>query len=239
MADASNPELLPSLGRLTRGLSALFWGLPVALIVCAQTSRGDAVQTLGLFAPLAATGWLIYGVWQLTSFQSQTRTWRRILDRTLLLGWVNFGLAPFLVWANRLPSESYFNQMLLILLVSGTLFLSSLNVVLAHLAAMLPDEALRLETRGFALFNRILLLGGLAIALIYFGLRQMSDLPFGVRVGLLIMERYGRWLMLGLFLLPLATTMALLWRIKEVVLHAVFSGNAPPCHPNSGNKQPV
>jgi len=234
MPDVSNPELLPSLGRLTRGLSALFWGLPIALIVCAQTLRGDAVQALGLFAPLAATGWLIYGIWQLSYFQTQTRTWRRVLDRTLLLGWLNFGLAPFLVWANRLPTESYFNQMLLVLLISGTLFLSSLNVVLAHLAAMLPDEALRLETRGFALLNRILLLGGLAIALIYFGLHQMSDLPFGVRISLLIMERYGRWLMLGLLLLPLATTMALLWRIKEVVLHAVFSGSVPAVPPKLG-----
>ena len=31
---APNVELLRSLGRLVRGLSALFWGLPLALIVC-------------------------------------------------------------------------------------------------------------------------------------------------------------------------------------------------------------
>ena len=34
MADpVPNPELLRALGRLARGLSALFWGLPTALII--------------------------------------------------------------------------------------------------------------------------------------------------------------------------------------------------------------
>ena len=32
---APNADLLRSLGRLARGVSALFWGLPAALIVCA------------------------------------------------------------------------------------------------------------------------------------------------------------------------------------------------------------
>lgn len=36
-----NPELLRSLGQLSRGLSAVFWGLPLALVVCVQTAKGD------------------------------------------------------------------------------------------------------------------------------------------------------------------------------------------------------
>ena len=47
-----NPELLSSLGRLVRGLSALFWGLPIALVVSVQTfvGRGEWLKPLG-FAP--------------------------------------------------------------------------------------------------------------------------------------------------------------------------------------------
>ena len=36
-----NAQLLRSLGSLARGLSALFWGLPVALIICAETTRAS------------------------------------------------------------------------------------------------------------------------------------------------------------------------------------------------------
>ena len=38
-----DPELLRALGRLARGLSALFWGLPFALVVCLHAAIG--VQT--------------------------------------------------------------------------------------------------------------------------------------------------------------------------------------------------
>jgi len=47
-----NTELLRSLGRLARGLSALFWGLPVALIVCVQAAKTDAPERFGAVPPL-------------------------------------------------------------------------------------------------------------------------------------------------------------------------------------------
>ena len=81
--------LLRSLGRLVRGLSALFWGLPIALIVCVQTCvqsmRMDVLQSLNIFPPLVATGWLAFGLWQLASFQKQERVWIYALDRAKLL----------------------------------------------------------------------------------------------------------------------------------------------------------
>ena len=48
-----NAVLLASLRRLVRGLSALFWGLPIALVVSAQTAigRGEWLKPLG-FAPV-------------------------------------------------------------------------------------------------------------------------------------------------------------------------------------------
>ena len=74
MPDATpNPELLRSLGRLVRGLSALFWGLPVALIVCVQTAKMDILRLFGVVPPLLVTGWVAYGLWQLGHFQKQER----------------------------------------------------------------------------------------------------------------------------------------------------------------------
>lgn len=222
---ASNPQLLPSLGRLIRGLSILFWGVPVALLVSVQTVKGDAFRTLGMLPAVAVNAWLLYGVWQLGYFQRQERIWQRVLDRTMLLGWMNLGLAPFLYWQSHLPDETFFNQMLLLQLICGALFLCSLNVVLPRLTAMLPDQTLRAESASFSLLNRALLLAGLAIALGYLGLRQVPGLPINVLIGLMTVERLGLWLLLCFLLLPLAITMALLWKVKELLLDAVFGND--------------
>src|SRR5439155_482483 len=57
---APNAELLSSLGRLVRGLSALFWGLPIALVVCVQTAKGDWFEIFGVVPPLAVMTLLFY-----------------------------------------------------------------------------------------------------------------------------------------------------------------------------------
>src|SRR5258706_16312177 len=71
-----NPELLSSLGRLVRGLSALFWGLPLSLVVCVQTAKGEGFDKLNVFPPLGATLLLFYGFGFFGHFQKQVRVWR-------------------------------------------------------------------------------------------------------------------------------------------------------------------
>jgi hypothetical protein len=123
-------ELLHSLGRLTRGLSALFWGLPTSLVIGVQTVRTDWLRSFGLVPALAATGLLVFGLWQMGDFQKQERPWRNVLDRAKLLALVNFGLCPFLYWHNRLPQESFFGAAVFVLALSAVIFLFNLNVVL-------------------------------------------------------------------------------------------------------------
>src|SRR6266704_2607636 len=137
---APNADLLRSLGRLVRGLSALFWGLPVALIVCFYTSTAEGPKSYGMLPPLAATGLLVYGLWQLGGFQKQERVWRNALDRARVLSLVNFFLSPFLYWWNRVPGQSFFLAMVIVFALSALLFLGSINQVLQRLGAMLPDE---------------------------------------------------------------------------------------------------
>src|SRR5262249_46042715 len=114
MSDAApNPELLRSLGRLVRGLSALFWGLPLALVVyvAIKTEWIHGSGLLPIALSLTSTGLLLYGVWQLGYFQKQERPWRNTLDRAALLALINFGLSPFLYWWNRLPEQLFFGCM--------------------------------------------------------------------------------------------------------------------------------
>jgi hypothetical protein len=175
---APNAELLRSLGRLVRGLSALFWGLPIALIVCFHTAKADSLKSFGIVPPLATTGLLAYGLWHLGDFQKQERVWRTALDRAQLLSLFNFGLSPFLYWWNKIPGNTFFLVMVMLLATSALLFLGSVNLVVRRLGAMLPDEALRLETKQFTTLNLNLLLATFLLALAYVGLGQIHTLPF-------------------------------------------------------------
>ena len=102
------PQLLRSLGKLARGLSALFWGLPAALLISAGTARAEWLRPLGFLPLLAVNGLLLYGLGQMGDFQSQERPWRARLDRAKLLALVNLGLCPFIYWHFQLPGNRYF-----------------------------------------------------------------------------------------------------------------------------------
>jgi hypothetical protein len=215
-------ELLRSLGRLARGLSALFWGLPASLVIGAETARADWLRPLGIVPALTGTGLLLYGLWQMSNFQKQERPWRHALDRAKLLGLVNFGLCPFLYWQNKMPGQPLFNAAVFVLVLSALLFLFNLNVVLKQLGAMLPDETLRQETRLFTGLNRWLLVG-----LLFSGAGHVVFLNsprWQLALGAFAYwpDRLGFWALIFFALLPLAMTMALLWKTKEVILDSVF-----------------
>jgi hypothetical protein len=220
------PDLLPSLGRLARGLSALFWGLPVALVICVQTAKAEWLRPLGVVAPLLATVLLYYGLILLGTFQPQERVWRAALDRAKILALINIGLAPFLCWWNRMPWQPFYNAMVHLMLFTALIFLFTLNPVLRRLSAMLPDETLRVETRLFTAINCGLLLASMTLLIGYFALAGVTRVPQIVIEFLVIWERFGQWITLFLILLPIAMTMALIWKTKEVILSSVF-GSEP------------
>jgi hypothetical protein len=219
---APNAELLRSLGRLVRGLSALFWGLPATLVICAETAKANWLRPLGMVPALAGTGLLLYGLWLMSDFQKQERPWRNALDRAKLSGLVNFGLCPFLYWQNKMPDQPFFNAAVFVLILSGLLFLFNLNLVVKQLGAMLPDETLRHETLVFTALNRWLL-----VVLLFLGVAFVVFLH-SARLQLVLgdysewLNRLGFWALTFFALLPLAMTMALLWKTKGVILDSVF-----------------
>lgn len=225
---ATHAELLRSLSRLVRGLSALFWGLPASLIVCVGTASAGWFASFKIVPAMLATGLLFFGLWQMDSFQKQERPWRSTLERAKLLALVNVGFSPFLFFWNRVPGHFFFELIVNLMALTGLLFLFSLNLVLARLGAMLPDETLRHETSQFTALNRGLLLVLLLLALIYLVLTQTPNLPEELEALLRWLERTrwlerGRLLSVMLFLLlPLSMTMALIWKTKEVILESVF-----------------
>ena len=224
---APNAELLRSLGRLVRGLSALFWGLPFSLVICVLTAKGETSRNLGAVLPIVATVWLCVGLWQLGEFQKRERIWYRALDRGKILALVNAGLSPFIFWWTQMPTQGFFTAAVTTIAVTGLLFLDQLNVVLYLLTAMLPDEGLRQETSHFTQINRylvlLILLAGLSLA---FFERFPAWMPAVLDLPILRSEG-SLWLLVFLVLLPLAMTMALIWKIKEMIMDSVFGGGAP------------
>jgi hypothetical protein len=222
ISPAPNPQLLRSLGKLARGLSALFWGLPATLLISAETARSDWPKPLNFLPVVAANALILYGLWQMSEFQRQERPWRQALDRALLLATINLGLSPFVYWYNRVPDHVFFRYAIVVLAVSGVLLLFNLNLVLRRLGAMLPDETLRHETRQFTALNRGLLVFLMLLFCGLTALSRMRHLPPSLEILVLLLNRVSGWLLIFFALLPLAMTMALIWKTKEVILDAVF-----------------
>lgn len=220
---APKAELMRSLGRLVRGLSALFWGLPLGLVVSVYVATNDWARPTHMLAPVLLLGLLFYGLSLLSDFQKQERIWREALERAKLLALINVGLSPFIYWYSRVPEEIFFGLAVLLMMVTGLLFLFNLNHVLQRLAAMLPDETLRTETRVFGNLNLSLLTAILLLFALFFILQQFDNVPESVRRILRVMEVLRLWLLVFLILLPMAMTMTLIWKIKEVIFASVFS----------------
>ena len=217
-----HPPLLRSLGKLARGLSALFWGLPATLLVCAETASADWLKPMGFGPALVVNGLLVYGLWQMADFQKQERPWRQALDRAQLLALVLLGLCPFIYWHNRVPEQTWFTYAVWLMQLTGVVFLFNLNFALNRLGAMLPDETLRHELRQFTTLNRWLL-----VALLFFSSASISLLSCSqptphLSQALAWLNRFNDLLLIFFILLPLAITMALIWKTKEVILDAVF-----------------
>ncbi len=224
MTDATpRPELLRSLGKLTRGLSALFWGLPAWLVICADTARADGLGLGGIVPALAVNVLLLYGLMEIGSFQAKERPWRQALDRARFFGWVNLGYCPFPFWFSRMPEQPFFRDSMLVLTLSALMFLFCLNGVLKQLGLMLPDETLRQEMRQFTKLNRwLLILWALAMGTV-FGLPELASphLHWGAQA-MAWFWNLTTTLLLCLGLSPLAITMALVWKTKEVVFHSIL-----------------
>lgn len=219
--------MMPSLGRLVRGLLILFWALPISLVVCVQTTRTNLLAGSGVLPPIIAQAVILHALFLVGSFQPHERIWVRALDRVRVPALINLGLAPFLRWWKLMPEVPHYQIAVALMAASGLAFLAALNQALRRLAAMLPDETLRLEVRLFTNLNLGLLglLVGLA-GLLTLSLRA-GWLDAWPELAVRLAIHLGSAALLALGLLPVALTMTLIWKVKETILKSVFH----PRHP--------
>jgi hypothetical protein len=199
--------------------------LPLTFLAQVETARTNWFSSMGGWAAAPAVLLnmvLLYGLAQLRHFQKQERIWQNALTRAEALGLINTGLAPFVFWWHRFPAITYFLLTVGLLVLCNLLFLMQLNRMMQRLTAMIPDETLRAETNVFASFN-IWLLAAVFLALsLWFGAWSWLD-GASARDFLNMLRLRGLGVALFLTLVPLALTMALLWKIKEVLYAGIFS----------------
>ncbi len=219
-------DLLPSLAKIARGTSILFWGLPITLIVAIMATMSnwtDAAFPMGMLLPSVAFGMLWYGLRLFEFFQPQERIWQNSLFQAKLWGLVNLGLSPFLHWHHRAPDEVYFGVAVWLLALAFVFYLMALNKVLARLSAMLPDETLRVESQLFSKMNRSLL-SMIPVGLGFMLILPLIDDPPVFILGILeFILNMRPWLFMAFVLVQLSMSMSLLLKTKESIYSSVFN----------------
>jgi hypothetical protein len=109
-----------------------------------------------------------------------------------------------------------------VLAFSVLLFLMQINQVLRRLCAMLPDEALREETKMFTTLNITLFLAAFIGLAAFLGWSHAQTLPSAFGRMIYGDNPRGMWFILFLSLMPVAMTLAILWKIKEVIFMSIF-----------------
>lgn len=207
-----------------RGLSAVFWGLPFALVAFARHFLALLPSVYDLVLPPLAAALVFVGLQRLTYFQRQERPWQSSLLATQIVALLTLGLAPFLYLWSRMPDIEFFARAVLLLLAVSLLFLVSVTRMLSRLAAMLPDDTVRSDARLFHSLATyvVLILGSVGVVLYY----RMSPLPLTEFLSLPQQPLgFGRQAtLLLLVLVPVAMTMSVTWKLKEVVMAIVASG---------------
>ena len=82
-----------------------------------------------------------------------------------------------------------------------------------------------METKQFTAWNLNILLALFVLGAMHFAIGTVRELPLWLAQIPFLSDptsQYFQWLLLMLALLPLAMTMALLWKTKEVILDSVF-----------------
>jgi len=205
-----------------RGLSALFWALPLALLAFARHFLALIPTLYDLVLPTLATGLALYGLLRMSAYRPGERIWRSALFRCQMLALLVVGLSPFLFLWSRVPSVDFFARAVALLLAVALVFLVALLGTLERLAAMMPDDTVRGDAslfRGLTAYV-VSVLAGVSVTLYWRiapgHLSEFLEIP-RQPLGL------GRQaILLLLVLVPVAMAMAVTWKLKEVVLAAMI-----------------
>ncbi len=202
---------------LAQGLSCWLWGIPTAVLLSVR--RLPFEWEMPFHFPLFVFPYLLVlvGTAKLLRVRSPGERWHAEIRKAFHLCLAVMLLAPFLYWWRYGPGSLYITVNLWILIFAGIAFLAQVNRVIHTLGAYLGDPALAAEAELFRLLVWVLL--GLPVAV------SIVRIVFGaVRSGENVADFFASsvtvvppWA-LGILLVPLSISLALVWRAKDIVL---------------------
>lgn len=219
---------LPEMGRLVRGLTLLFWALPMVLVTAVLTARTTSLGQAGFWPVLLATGLLLVALQEMRRFRPQDPAWQKLADRARFLASGMTGLTPFLHWWQLAPRYTHYEVCGLLFFLGGLLFLLNLSFLLRRAAGLLSQPALEDEARLFLGVNLPLLAAVLTLGLGWIGVMRS---PLGPRLlasmsPLLVRVGFGGLLLL---MVAVALNMTLMWKLKQAIHEAAFhTGGVSP-----------
>jgi hypothetical protein len=161
-------------------------------------------------------------VFFLGEFKKSEKSWEELLDRAKFFGIINLSLSPFIYWRLKVPEISAFSVAVWLFFVSNAFFLIIINRIIQQLTKMLPENTLREDAKTYGDLNQYMLIVLLIILILGYAGNGFKGLSRPVADFLFLISSYYQWILTFVIVVPLAITMALLWKTKEVILTGVF-----------------
>ncbi len=218
-----------------RGMSALFWGLPIALVSSIQVTLDSYALMMRFLFPLSAFALLAYGAHQVRWIQVLgMRSWRFRVDLLRVVSLAQLLLAPFLLFYSRSPDQPLFVASLYLLGLCWCLFLLALCQVLGGMVQTIGEESMRqdfLWMKGFIGGALSLMALGWTILFVRNLFLEAERMP--LILYLLHPQFLGTFLIISA-IFPVTVLMNLAWKLKEHVFHeALGKDYLPPQLPDT------
>ena len=213
---AGNPALTPrALVRMVRGFGAVFWGLPVSLLLFFGAVEIHLVAQFKLPSCVLGLVVVYVGLVLLRFAGVQSRMWTRHGRIGLVSTFLLIYLGPFIYWFTYMPrSGLYYLLNMTLFFASVILLLFSVNRLAAEVGVETGDRDLMVESRLCAWSVILLMLLPTALTAVfssYMAMKYESSLLAEMRG---VRRDTPVWIHI-FFLVPLSLTMTSAWKAKE------------------------
>lgn len=201
----SNTQLL----RMTAAFSRFIWGLPVMLLLFAETMRIPVAPIPSYVVGVILVFW---GVALLLGVRPVNPRMDRKIELAVLLSLLQLYFVPFLYWWSQHPESYFYSVNILLMALSTAALLILLNQLAAEFAELCSDKFFKVEAMLCAWIAMGLLITLLLALMIYLGVHFFQT---GARY-LPRMQLYP-W-MLAILVMPFTLTLASMWKCRKKCL---------------------
>ena len=224
----TNLALTPqTLVRMIRGFGAVFWGLPISLLLFFGAVEVHLASQVRLPSCIAGLVVVYVGLVLLRFSGLRAKGWARHARNGLISTFLLIYLGPFIYWYTYLPpSGAYYMLNMGLFSVSVILLLFSVNRLAAELGHEAHDRDLMVESRlcGWSVILLMFLPTALtAVFSSYMAMKYESSLLAEMRG---VRRSSPLWIHI-FFLIPLSLTMTSAWKAKEKCITLLKTSAGP------------